>query len=208
MNRSKYILSVIPIAILTLLSCQQKKEPDYKKVSKETELSDSVYVKRGEYIVNSIGCGDCHSPKRMGAHGPEVIPELLLSGFQQENTFPEVPDNLISQGMAVMNSDLTAAKGSWGISYAANLTPADNGIGNWTLDQFKRALREGKSKGMENGRMILPPMPWQNFKNLTDDDIKAIFSYLKSLPPVDNAVPGPVPPANLGTPKTARTAKS
>jgi len=44
------------------------------------------------------------------------------------------------------------------------------------------------------GRPILPPMPWFNFARLTDTDLKAIFAYLKSLPPIHNQVPDPVPP--------------
>ena len=136
---------------------------------------------------------------------PEVIPELMLSGYPGDRPAQEVSIDAFGKGWMLMNADLTAAAGPWGISYAANLTPAENGIGNWSLDQFQRALREGKFKGQENGRMLLPPMPWQNFRNLSDEDIKAIFSYLKSIPPVDNAVPAPVPPAASGTPKTEKS---
>ncbi|MBI6116423.1 diheme cytochrome c-553, partial [Salegentibacter sp. F63223] len=42
-----------------------------------------------------------------------------------------------------MNQDLTAFVGSWGVSYAANLTPHDTGMGTWTFQQFKRAMVEG-----------------------------------------------------------------
>ncbi|MBE7641243.1 hypothetical protein GUB10_12945 [Salegentibacter sp. BLCTC] len=92
-----------------------------------------------------------------------------------------------------MNQDLTAFVGPWGVSYAANLTPHDTGMGNWTFQQFKRAMVEGKYKGQENARMLLPPMPWQNFKDIKDEDLKAMYFYFKSLPPVANVVP-PVKP--------------
>jgi hypothetical protein len=70
----------------------------------------------------------------------------------------------------------------------------ETGIGNWTLEQFKRALREGKSKGLPAARPMLPPMPWFNFTKMTDADVEAIFAYLKSIPAIKNQVPAPVPP--------------
>lgn len=42
----------------------------------------------------------------------------------------------------------------------------------------------------------LPPMPWYNVARLSDEDLSALFAYLKALPPVKNAVPGPIPPNN------------
>ena len=65
----------------------------------------------------------------------------------------------------------------------------------WTEDQFKRALKQGLYKCLEGSRPLLPPMPWQNFKNITDEDVHAMFMYLKSTKPVVNVVPAPVPPA-------------
>jgi hypothetical protein len=68
----------------------------------------------------------------------------------------------------------------------------------WTEAQFKKAVTEGKLKGLDNTRPILPPMPWQAFKHLTDEEISSIFAYLKSTKPVKNVVPqakmNPPPP--------------
>jgi hypothetical protein len=69
-------------------------------------------------------------------------------------------------------------------------------LGIWTEDMFIRAIREGKHMG--TSRPILPPMPWPVYRNFTDEDLKAIFAYLKSIPPVTNRVPDPIinePPA-------------
>jgi len=96
-----------------------------------------------------------------------------------------------------MSGDLTVAIGPWGISYASNLTSSDTGLGNWSMQRFKTAIREGKLKGDSGGRMILPPMPWQNYSELTDKDLESIFHYLKSTKPVENAVPAPVAPNKL-----------
>jgi hypothetical protein len=58
---------------------------------------------------------------------------------------------------------------------------------------FIKALRTGKDMG--EGRNILPPMPWPNFAQMTDQDLGAMFSYLKSLKPIENAVPDPISPS-------------
>ena len=92
--------------------------------------------------------------------------------------------------------DLTAWIGPWGITYTQILTPDDpTGIGTWTDEIFIKALRTGKHMGI--GRPIMPPMPWQTIGQSTDEDLKAIFAYLKSLPPIHNQVPDPVPPNQI-----------
>jgi len=93
--------------------------------------------------------------------------------------------------MVVFNIESTAFAGPWGVSYAANLTPHKSGIGGWDLKRFSRAMKEGKWRGLENTRDLMPPMPWQNYRELADEDIEAIFAYLQSLTPVDNPIPVP-----------------
>jgi len=194
-SRKSIFLSVSLIFIIMLLiSCQEKK---YEPVPELKELTDQDYIARGEYLVNIIGCQDCHSPKRMGERGPEAIEELMFSGYPSERVLPEISTDALQKGWILMNEDFTAFAGQWGVSYAANLTSDDTGIGSWKLEQFIIALRKGKFKGLENGRDLLPPMPWQNFAKLTDEDLKAIFYYLKSTKPVNNVVPTPIPPTDL-----------
>jgi hypothetical protein len=92
---------------------------------------------------------------------------------------------------------LTAWAGPWGVSFAINLTPdKETGIGEWTEATFIQAMRTGKHQGQPNARDILPPMPWFNLKDLKEEDFKAIWAYLSSIPAVKNQVPLPVPPAN------------
>lgn len=62
-------------------------------------------------------------------------------------------------------------------------------IGPWTLDQFSKALRDCKYKGLDNSRSIMPPIPIAAFKNFTDKDVEVIFTYLKTIKPIDNVVP-------------------
>jgi mono/diheme cytochrome c family protein len=152
---------------------------------------------RGEYLVTTTGCDDCHSPKRMGAHGPELVPELRLSGFRKDGKLPPADVKSVQNGWMLFAPDLTAAVGPWGISYAANLTSDQTGIGNWKEENFIRAMREGKAKGIVGNRDLLPPMPWFNFRHMTDEDLKSIYAYLKTTTPVNNVVPQPVPPASV-----------
>lgn len=157
----------------------------------------AALVKRGEYLVTVGGCDDCHSPKRMGPMGPELIPELRLSGFPEDGRLPPVDMNAVKNGWALMAPDLTSAVGPWGQSFAANITSDETGIGNWTEENFIKALRFGKLKGLEGSRNLLPPMPWMNYKNMPDEDIRSIYYYLKSTRPVENVVPAPIPPTAL-----------
>jgi hypothetical protein len=90
-----------------------------------------------------------------------------------------------------MGTDLTSCVGPWGISFAGNLTSDETGIGNWTEENFLRAIKKGKYKGLENSRPLLPPMPWFVYKNMSDEDLKSIFAYLKTVKAVENVVPIP-----------------
>jgi mono/diheme cytochrome c family protein len=154
-------------------------------------------IERGRYLVDVAGCNDCHTPKVMTPKGPVFHPTKILSGHQGEQKLPQIPSGLIAPGQwgALTNTDLTAWVGPWGVSFSANLTPDPaTGIGGWTEGMFIATLRKGKHLG--TGRDLLPPMPWQNFARMTDTDLKAVFAYLRSLPPVPNAVPQPLPPSS------------
>jgi hypothetical protein len=189
------VLVVLAITFVYLsTSCSTKQEN--KDESYVAESKEDV-VKKGQYLITIMGCNDCHSPKRMGENGPEIIPELMLSGYPADRPILKFDDPLIKEGFAMFYPDLTAAAGPWGVSFAGNLTPDETGTGNWTEAQFKKAITEGKFKGLENGRMLLPPMPWFNFVSLTDEDVHAMFMYLKSIKPVSNVVPAPISPDNM-----------
>ena len=151
-------------------------------------------IERGAYLVNLGGCDDCHSPKMMTAQGPVPDPARLLSGQPAEEKLAPVPAGLFGPDKwgGLCNNHLSAWVGPWGTSFASNLTPdKETGIGTWDEQFFVRVLRTGKYMGA--GRPILPPMPWQSFAKLTDDDLRSIFAYLKSLKPVRNRVPEAVP---------------
>lgn len=185
------IASTIVVAMF-FVSCSESSKPA-ATAENNTPTKEEI-IKRGEYLVNTIGCHDCHSPKQMGPMGPEPIQALWLSGYQAGNPVKKVDMSGLHPGWGAFNEDLTTFIGPWGQSFAANLTPDETGIGNWTEEQFKTALTKGWFKGIENSRMLLPPMPWQNFVNMKDEDLHAIYLYLMSIPPVHNVVPAAIPP--------------
>jgi len=153
-------------------------------------------VERGRYLVMVGGCDDCHSPKIFTKDGPIPDTTRLLAGHPAGDQLPPLPKGVLgpTQWGAVTTNDLTAWYGPWGVSFSYNLTPdVKSGIGGWTEEMFIQTLRKGKFMGMS--RDILPPMPWQAIGRMSDDDLKAIFAYLKSLPPVYNPIPAPIPPA-------------
>jgi len=149
----------------------------------------------GHHIVTIAGCGDCHTPKKMTPAGPVENMDLALSGHPANMPIANVERKEMESKGAIVTNDLTSWIGPWGVSYAANITSdSTTGIGNWSLDQFMLCIRKGKYMGLEKARDLLPPMPWQAFQNMTDNELNAVFAYLKSTKPIHNIVPQPAPP--------------
>ena len=137
-------------------------------------------LERGAYLVKTIGaCGNCHTPK--GARGVPIADKEMAGGFK----FDEKP--------------FTA--------YASNITPdPETGIGKWTDQQIIDAIRKGKRP---DGSTIGPPMPIELYRDIAEDDVKAIVAYLRSIKPIKNKVPKsvyrmPLPPS-YGPVTTATT---
>ncbi len=182
------------VMVMSLTYCSRTGEDSTPNGTAATsqQMPDSTQlVQRGEYLVTVGLCDDCHSPKVMTPEGPVVDPARRLSGHWAAEPLPAITDEqMVAPGNWVLFSPgFTASVGPWGTTYAANLTPDDTGTGPWTFDQFKKAIREGKSKGLDGARGLMPPMPWPNFAKMSDGDLEAIFAYLQTLPPVKNAVP-------------------
>lgn len=151
-------------------------------------------LERGKYLVDLGGCNLCHTPKIMTSSGMELDQSRLLSGHPQDDTDSEyTAEALNAEGQVTRsNFHLTRWSGPWGVSFAANLTPDEiTGIGSWTEETFIKTIRTGRHMG--TGRKIQLPMPLNIFSQFSDDDLKAIFAYLKSLKPIENRVPAPIP---------------
>ena len=153
--------------------------------------TEAERVERGRALVEFGSCNDCHTPMKMTAKGPTPDMERMLSGHPENAALPAPPpgsDAWVMRGAA----SGTAFAGPWGISYAANLTSdrVTGVAGVWTEETFIKTMRTGRHWGV--ARPILPPMPWQSLNSLSDDDLKAIFAYLRTTKPVRNTVPDAV----------------
>jgi hypothetical protein len=184
------IFSVIAaFLVISQINCSGKEEIK--------SMSQSEMVALGKYLVTTGGCDDCHTPKIFTAMGPVFDTTRRFSGFPQGEILPALDVKYVAPGNWVAaEKHLAAWAGPWGISYAANLTP-DNatGIGALTEEMFIKSLREGKYMGV--GRPLLPPMPWDVIGKKTDQDLKAIYAYLRSIQPIHNEVPQPTPPDKM-----------
>lgn len=151
-------------------------------------------VARGKYLVAIMACNDCHTPMTEGPQGPQPALHRLLSGHPQELVMPPPPPlqaGAWSWAGAVTN---TAFAGKWGITYAANLTPDEaTGLGNWSEREFIEVLRSNRH--WTGDRPILPPMPRFSYAQMTDEDLAAVYAYLRSIRPIRNVVPEHEPPA-------------
>ena len=189
-QKSGVILLAISAILLTfIISCSTEKEPK--------QMTHAELVARGQYLVTTGGCDDCHSPKIYTANGPVPDTTRRLSGSPQGLALPTLDEKFVTPGNWVTTeSNFSAWVGPWGISYAANLTP-DNatGIGTLSEEMFIKSMREGKLMGV--GRPLLPPMPWPGIGKMTDEDLKAIYAYLMTIKPIHNEVPEPVPPNKI-----------
>jgi mono/diheme cytochrome c family protein len=128
-------------------------------------------IARGKYLVTLASCNDCHTP-----------------GY-----FLGKPDFSRTLG----GSEVGLAIPGLGAFVGPNLTPdKETGLGKWTDDQIISAITAGVTP---DGRRLAPIMPWQGLSHLSSEDAHAIVAYLRSLPPVKNAVPGPFGPKETPT---------
>lgn len=187
-------------AILFLTQCTDEKKENAAEVKGATTQYGGFdsQVKWGERLVFVGGCNDCHTPKKMGAHGPENDMSLMLSGHPAQMPPADFDAKEAAKKGLILTSTFTAWTGPWGTTYAPNLTSDSTGIGGWKEEQFVKALKEKKWLGLDNTRPLMPPMSMMPACEMSDDELKAIFAYLKTTPPIKNVIPEAVllpPPA-------------
>lgn len=197
--KNQSLLVLLLCACVYVLGCK----PQAAETTAETAeapppgMTKQDSVNRGAYLVTIMGCNDCHSPKIFTPAGEMLFDtSRLLSGHPAGSPVPTLgkkgstapPEGIVAGG------DFTSYIGPWGHSYAANLTPDVTGLGDWTFEMFMKAFTQGKFKGIDGGRPIMPPMPWFNFKNIHEEDARMIWAYLRSIKPISNKVPEYIPP--------------
>lgn len=134
-------------------------------------------VARGEYLVELLGCGACHTD---GALIGDPDFERSLAGSQI--------------GIAYANP---LGEKNPGVIYPSNITPDEKtGIGDWTDEQIADAVRAGIGR---HGSRRLAWMPWRGYAKLSDDDTDAIVSYLRTIESVAHRVPSEVEPGKVAS---------
>jgi len=155
------------------------------------KTGNAAQIARGKYLVEIMGCHDCHTPTKMGPKGPEWDMTRALSGHPEEAVMPPAPALPPGPWVATISGTFTAFSGPFGTSFTKNLTPdKETGLGDWTVEEFIATMQTGRERG--KGRPVLPPMPVQNLKALSDSDIRALFAYLQSIPAIKNRNPQPI----------------
>jgi mono/diheme cytochrome c family protein len=190
-----HIIPSLAITSLVIAGCTTPAPPPAEETAAPAAAPAQDAVERGRYLVTVMDCNGCHTP-----FTPQGEPDMskMLSGHPEaiKVTAARPPQ---SPWLASISETNTAWSGPWGVSFTSNLTPDRvSGIGSWNEQLFIDAIRQGKKSGV--GRTLLPPMPWRMYANLTDDDLKAMFAYLQTIPAIANRVPEPIPAA--GAPAT------
>lgn len=167
-----------------------------KKDAKAAKADAQSPAARGAYLVRTGGCNDCHTPwvfnKDLGMPVPDMT--RMLSGHPAGTPDSATKINPKTD-LALIGGTFTQFTLPFGVVYSANLTPdVETGLGGWTEEMFVKAIRTGMHMGAQ-GRVILPPMPWPDVRAYTDEDLKAVFAFLKSIPAIRNPVPDPKVPA-------------
>ena len=153
--------------------------------------SQSDMVQRGKYLVDTVGaCGHCHTPRA----GAEYNTNMYLAGHPANAPYPRYNFSMMQQGIFILTStQMTAFSGPFGTSFASNLTPdEETGLGGWTEEMFIQAMRTGLHQGVAGNRKIFPPMPTKHYAQMNDEDLKAIWVYLRTIKPVKNEVSSPL----------------
>ena len=129
-------------------------------------------VKRGEYLIELLGCGACHTDGALIGE-PESLRSLAGS----------------RTGIAWSNPLGDARPG---VVFPSNITPdVDTGIGGWSDGQIANAIRFGAGRHGAGGIRV---MPWPGYAQITNDDVTAMVAYLRSIEPVRHRVPDNVEP--------------
>ena len=204
--KNKNILIFLLCVFVYVMGCKPKDaevtvtDGDGADTTATTEpagMSSADSIELGRYLVTVMGCHDCHTPKIFTKEGMMLLDSTKLLSGHPGGPAPSLAkkSSTTPQEGIVFSGDLTRFTGPWGTSFSANLTPDVTGTGAWTFETFKKAITEGKFKGLDNGRPIMPPMPWDMYRHAKPEHLAAIWTYLRSLPPISNKVPDYIPPA-------------
>lgn len=162
--RSVLVVVVLALGALLTIGRPLLFGPKARPVTGRTFEATEARLARGEYLVEGVAhCFQCHS-----THDLTKIEAPIVEGMKGAGWLMEEAPGL-------------------GSIVAPNITPdKETGIGNWTDDEIARAIREGVSR---DGSALFPIMPYDSFRDMSDEDLASVVVYLRTIPAVRNALP-------------------
>lgn len=138
-------------------------------------------VDKGAYLVRLARCGLCHTPRPSGGTWRQRRLDMEFGGGRRFSTIPFYdeldPDPVAPRaGPPPPNESVVTSP---------NLTADPSGIAFYDADIFIQTLRTGRVAGI---RPLSNAMPWRRLGTMTDDDLRAVFAFLRSVPPVRHRV--------------------
>jgi hypothetical protein len=219
-TRAKAVTAVLAgVSLLFMSSCSRKETPEQDATAatqapqataaQPVTLPPAVpgtapenpyspeQIERGEYLVVSSGCNDCHTPWVFSEELGMAVPDMSRTMSGHPEGGPDPRGTLGPGDIVLVGPTFTSFALPFGIVYSQNLTPdIDTGIGTWTEEMFVDIFRKGRHLG-GGGRPPLPPMPWLWYRAMPDEDLVAIYAYLRSLPPIRSLTPSPKVPEEV-----------
>jgi mono/diheme cytochrome c family protein len=159
------LIALLAVAITATIGWRPIIGPKARALTDRKFESTPQRLERGKYLTeNLMNCFACHSDREWTKDDVPVVDGTKGGGSP---TFP--------------------VKDLPGQVYPPNISPdKEHGAGSWTDDQLARAIREGIGN---DGRALFPFMPYENFREMSDEDLASVIVYLRSIPPVNRAVP-------------------
>jgi hypothetical protein len=158
------IVGLAAVGITFTISWRPFIGPRTRATSARTFDRTPERLARGKYLAENVsGCMECHTPHDWSSRGS--VSESASLGAGEEMPLKNLPGKI----------------------FVPNITPdMETGAGTWTDDQLARAIREGVG---HDGRALFNLMPYENFREMSDEDVASVIVYLRSLPPVRHEVP-------------------
>lgn len=174
--KKSFLISIVCVGPALALGCEEKKPAEEHKPAASASASATVAA------VDAAAAPAEKADPKLVARGEYLVNEVMNCGACHTPMGPQGPD--MSKKFAG-GLEIPEVFGTW---RSLNITQdKKTGIGGWTDEQIATAIREGKRP---NGDQLYPIMPYPFYNSLSDADVKAVVAYLRTIPPVENAVAG------------------
>jgi mono/diheme cytochrome c family protein len=182
---ARYLRSLRPIRRVMGPSAPPRRQHETVQARVPPALPGSLRspIERGRYLVQLGECVGCHTPPNADGN---PVRELTFGGgrrFRVEKGYGAEVSSFDPTFASATAAEADASATSGHVVASANITQDASGIPYYTEDVFIQTIRTGKVSGV---RALSAAMPWIFFRTMTDADLRDVFAYLQSLPPVQH----------------------